>query len=59
MKDCVKSSDIIVIATPWPEFADIENFLKDKIVVDCWRIIDKKKLVNVNYLAIGIGNLRK
>ena len=60
IENCVKNSDIIVIATPWPQFSDIENLLDDKIVIDCWRILDKKKKGgNVNYKAVGIGNLRK
>ena len=59
IENCVKNSDIFVIATPWPQFSDIENLLDDKTVIDCWRILDKEKLANVNYKAVGIGNLRK
>lgn len=36
-QECVRASEVIVIATPWPEFAKL-NY-KGKIVVDRWNIV--------------------
>ena len=41
--DLLAHSDVIVIATPWREFADlpIEAFERDRrpVVIDCWRVL--------------------
>ena len=37
-------SDVVVIATPWPEFSDLplESLSRDRLVViDCWRVLSK------------------
>jgi len=63
LKECLQWGNIIIIATPWPEFRDIEpNYLKredDKVVlVDCWRIINPKRYEGIiKYLPIGINYL--
>ena len=45
MEECVRQANVIVIATPWPQFRDIspEAFRRDgprAILVDCWRMLD-------------------
>jgi UDPglucose 6-dehydrogenase len=41
---CVASSDIVVVTTPWPEFARIPSPFAPRrdryVVIDCWRILD-------------------
>jgi UDPglucose 6-dehydrogenase len=60
MKECIQNSDIIVIATPWDEFKNINPSLlkrKNKKVAlfDCWRILNPEKYKKlVKYLALGI-----
>jgi UDPglucose 6-dehydrogenase len=38
--DLLARSDVAVIATPWPEFADLSAAeLGDTVVIDCWRLL--------------------
>lgn len=57
LKDCCQRADLILIATPWPEFKDIkQEWLKGKvpkIIVDCWKILEPEKLGTIKYWAIG------
>jgi UDPglucose 6-dehydrogenase len=45
--DLLERSDVTVIATPWPEFADLplEAFERDgrrPVVIDCWRLLSEE-----------------
>ncbi len=58
LEEAVKGADLILIATPWEEFKNIEaNWLKPKaILFDCWRILDPKKYEGVaKYLPLGFN----
>lgn len=61
MGDCIRMADVIVITTPWDEFKTIDSALfaeggKRRVVVDCWRILDQKKVeLFAIYHALGIG----
>lgn len=58
LKESVNDSDLILIATPWEEFKNIEpNWLKPKaILFDCWRILDPEKYKEVaQYLPLGVN----
>lgn len=57
-KECIKKSNIIVVATPWNEFKNLKiiDFKKpDKIltVIDCWRILNYKEEPYIIYRALG------
>lgn len=60
-KDCIRSSDVIVLTTPWKEFLKlpISCFKEGKsrrIVIDCWRILKNLKQVKeVEYIGLGLG----
>jgi UDPglucose 6-dehydrogenase len=46
--ELLERSDLVVIATPWPEFADlpIEALERDGerlVVIDCWRLLDPER----------------
>jgi len=46
--ELAEKSDVIVITTPWPEFAElpIETFEREgapRVVVDCWRLLEEEK----------------
>ena len=58
-KEAVKMGDIIFIAVPWSEFAELEphHFREDQIVIDPWRVLVDKKLPCKHY-AYGIGWVR-
>ena len=53
-KECVANTDICVIATPWASFAEIEKAaFKDKLVLDCWRLLDGGDEISTRYLPLG------
>ncbi|MCS7142388.1 MAG: nucleotide sugar dehydrogenase [Aigarchaeota archaeon] len=54
-EECVRNCDIIVIATPWTEFKTING--KGKVIVDCWRILDKNSVAkgSVTYIPLGVN----
>jgi UDPglucose 6-dehydrogenase len=41
--ELVERSDVVVIATPWPEFADLPLGVDGdrSVVIDCWRLLDE------------------
>lgn len=61
LKDCISSSDIIVITTNWQEYKNIKtSWLENgkKIIIDSWRMIDSKKLTkNCTYLPLGLNTI--
>lgn len=49
----VERSQVIVLAVPWLEFKQLEDMsLKDKVIIDCWRMLDVDK-IDAEYVAIG------
>jgi len=51
---CVGKSDICVIATPWGSFSEIDKAaFKDKLVLDCWRLLDGGDDTSYRYLPLG------
>lgn len=62
--ECVQRADAIVITTPCTEFKQLEpsqfaqvNSSQRKLVLDCWRILDRDQLSPVcEYMALGIGS---
>jgi UDPglucose 6-dehydrogenase len=60
-KECIECSDVVVVATPWPEFARIDaptwaRHSPPRIVIDCWRSMKHLDgAEGVRYLCLGIG----
>jgi UDPglucose 6-dehydrogenase len=62
-KEAVRSSRVIVIANPDPEFIKLQNsvFTRPKrplAVIDCWRLLRGHrldKLAGIEYIPLGIG----
>jgi UDPglucose 6-dehydrogenase len=60
-KDCVQQSDLVVLATPWPEFAALalDEWVRPappRLVIDCWRVLGHlRDSPRVDYLALGLG----
>jgi UDPglucose 6-dehydrogenase len=63
LQNCIKESEILVITTPWPEFSklsakDFPADGKSRVVLDCWRILDNKNLIDVvEIIPLGKGGL--
>jgi UDPglucose 6-dehydrogenase len=59
--ECIAQSDLVVLATPWPEFAAIpaEQWARPgspRTVVDCWRALPHlRPQPGVHYLGLGLG----
>jgi UDPglucose 6-dehydrogenase len=59
--DCVTQSDLVVLATTWPEFSVIplDQWARNhapRAVIDCWRAVHfLHDVPGVHYLALGIG----
>ena len=59
--ECIAKADVVVVATPWPEFSAIagEQWTRPsspRTVIDCWRRLKFiEKLDGVNYLCLGTG----
>ena len=57
--DCVVQSDLVIAVLPLPEWKDVDfNLLgsdnRSRILVDCWRFIDRNKLpAELVYIPIG------
>jgi UDPglucose 6-dehydrogenase len=58
-KECIRLSQLIVVATPWKEFIDIPaekwgGAGAEKTVVDCWRVLKlNDKTAGVRYIGLG------
>jgi UDPglucose 6-dehydrogenase len=61
-RDCIREADVVVLATPWPEFGRVPATEwtgangQPRTVVDCWRAVKfLREQPGVHYLALGMG----
>ncbi len=62
LQEAIDAVDVLVVATPWPQFVSLDPVrlarpgADRRLVVDCWRCLDADRIEPVaDYLAIGIG----
>lgn len=61
VQDCLTGADLMVLATPWPEFAavkarDVKKWMRHPAVLDCWRCWSPGDGVKgIRYWATGLG----
>jgi UDPglucose 6-dehydrogenase len=61
VKECLKGTQLCILATPWDEFKNLtpEDFIDSMykpILLDCWRLFDRKKFAaKMGYLALGLN----
>jgi UDPglucose 6-dehydrogenase len=57
--ECIGEADLLVVATPWPEYAELEpQSLRRTVVIDCWRILPQAAARSAaEYLCLGVGGL--
>lgn len=60
LQESIKDSDVVFVATDWPEFKNIDltslaKNMKGKILVDCMNCIDPQKAQDAGLQYIGIG----
>ena len=60
-EDCIAHSDLVILATAWPEFSQIpaQRWVRNsppRTVIDCWRAVKfLHDTPGVHYLGLGIG----
>ncbi len=60
LEACAQAADVLVLATPWPEFAQLSpDALRAKprppVIIDCWRLLDGRRFAGVaHYVAVGV-----
>lgn len=54
-EDCLSNVDLGVIAVPWDEFKalNFKKLKKNMVMLDCWRILEDRKIPNIHYLGVG------
>lgn len=57
LRACVAAADVIVVATPWPEFRELDREIgeRPRLVIDCWRLLDSSRVDGCAYVALGVG----
>lgn len=64
VQDCVREADVIVVTTPDRAYQSLQpsdltpvNSSQRKVVLDCWRVLDREQLAPVcEYMALGVGS---
>ena len=54
--ECVKNADLAIVAVPWQEFKkiDFKKLNKKIIFLDCWRLLESVKGINIKHLGEGL-----
>lgn len=56
--EVLSKSDVLIITTPWLEYKDLTAVqLRNKIVIDCWRIFDQEALPQSKVIFPGRASL--
>ena len=55
VEECVESAELVVITTPWPQFAAlVPSRWAGKIVLDCWGLLERDLMPeNCEYFQLG------
>lgn len=60
-QECVRNSDVVVLATPWQEYRNISpsdwsGKSNPRTLIDCWRFLENlKSSEGVHYVCLGFG----
>ncbi len=56
--EIVSNSEVLIITTPWKEYLSLNNsHLKNKVIIDCWRIFDESELPDSTLIYPGRSSL--
>jgi UDPglucose 6-dehydrogenase len=63
-EECIRRSDVIVVATPWKEFASLSAlaFARSRpraVLIDAWRIIPEECRKVTVYIPLGVSRKRR
>jgi UDPglucose 6-dehydrogenase len=55
-EEAVRGSDVVILATAWPEFRNLKpELFKGKQVFDCWRFFGDDVRSVSNYSSLGVA----
>jgi UDPglucose 6-dehydrogenase len=57
-EDCVRQSDVVVIAVPWKEFSRVPESafsVRRVVLIDCWRIAPQAWRTKTEYVPVGVN----
>jgi UDPglucose 6-dehydrogenase len=58
-QDCIAGADVILIATPWKQFRDLNHKIapgaKPPTVIDCWGLLDGEVSEKVTLIRLGMS----
>jgi UDPglucose 6-dehydrogenase len=56
--EVLSKSEVLIITTPWPEYKNLtSDQLRNKIVIDCWRIFEQEDLPYTKVIFPGRSSL--
>lgn len=61
LRDCVQSCSVLVLVTPWPDFAsqlpaDLAQIGQPRTIIDCWDVLRGRELPDsVTLITLGCG----
>ncbi len=62
LEECAREVDVLIIVTPWPEYARLDVGLLERrgrrcVVIDCWRLLPNARFADVAELVyLGLGS---
>ena len=60
LHECLKNTELCILATPWDEFKNLKpedfiDIMSKPVLLDCWRLLRKNEFEDrLDYLAIGL-----
>jgi UDPglucose 6-dehydrogenase len=63
--DCVRNARLILLMTPWPEYASMDFdrvrdlAAPDAVLIDCWRSLDTSRTVGMRIIPFGYPEARE
>jgi UDPglucose 6-dehydrogenase len=60
-EECIRESDVVVLATPWQDFCDVpvQKWVRAgeaRTVIDCWRVLGHLEgIAGLRYVRLGCG----
>ena len=61
IEECLRNSDLCILATEWPEYKELEPSILKKLMrtpalLDCRRVYEPEKFKGIKFAAIGLGH---
>jgi UDPglucose 6-dehydrogenase len=58
LEEIIKKSEVLIVTTPWPQYKGLNSEqLRNKIIIDCWRIFTQDELPNTKIIYPGRSSM--